>query len=144
MGNVVMEKKEESIKDFTVMVKGTKWTVNFVSVTGDKPQWKGRTASVGIKKIQLNAAEISAARDEQGMFVDYREVINHELIHAFLFECGLNNACSGTSNWSRNEEMVDWFANEMPDITTAVNQLYKKVSKFVEKEMCRKKENGEE
>ncbi len=35
----------------------------------------------------------------------------HEIIHAFLYESGLNS-CS----WGRNEEMVDWIAIQLPKI----------------------------
>lgn len=45
-----------------------------------------------------------------------REVLRHEIIHAFLYESGMD-ACSGSSeNWATNEEMVDWFAIQSPKI----------------------------
>lgn len=34
-----------------------------------------------------------------------RETLRHELIHAFLFESGLDN-----NSWGRNEEIIDWIA----------------------------------
>lgn len=34
-----------------------------------------------------------------------RQVIRHELVHAFLFESGLD-----ASSWGKNEEIVDWIA----------------------------------
>lgn len=36
----------------------------------------------------------------------------HELIHAFLYECGLNDS----SDWARNEELIDWLAIQFPKI----------------------------
>jgi hypothetical protein len=40
-----------------------------------------------------------------------REVVRHEIIHAFLFESGLDaSANSVFGSWAKNEEMVDWFA----------------------------------
>lgn len=45
-----------------------------------------------------------------------REVLRHEIIHAFLHESGLD-ACSGSvDSWATNEEMVDWFAIQSPKI----------------------------
>ena len=45
-----------------------------------------------------------------------KEVLRHEIIHAFLYESGLD-ACSGPAeNWASNEEMVDWFAIQSPKI----------------------------
>lgn len=34
-----------------------------------------------------------------------KSTLRHELIHAFLFESGLDN-----NSWARNEEIVDWIA----------------------------------
>lgn len=39
-----------------------------------------------------------------------KEVLRHELIHAFLNESGLQSCANGADNWAHNEEMVDWFA----------------------------------
>lgn len=45
-----------------------------------------------------------------------REILRHEIIHAFLHESGMD-ACSGPAdNWAVNEEMVDWFAIQAPKI----------------------------
>ena len=35
-----------------------------------------------------------------------KNVIRHELVHAFLYESGLDTC----SDWARNEEIVDWIA----------------------------------
>lgn len=43
------------------------------------------------------------------------KIARHELIHAFLFESGLAEC----SEWARNEEMVDWFAQQSPKIFKA-------------------------
>lgn len=40
-----------------------------------------------------------------------KSVIRHELIHAFLYESGLD-ACS----WAKEEEMVDWLAIQSPKL----------------------------
>lgn len=36
--------------------------------------------------------------------------LRHEIVHAFLSECGLNECSGETDCWARNETMVDWFA----------------------------------
>ena len=43
-----------------------------------------------------------------------KSVIRHELIHALLFESGLD-CCS----WAGNEEMVDWIARQFPKMLDA-------------------------
>ena len=49
---------------------------------------------------------------------EYKKVvIRHELIHAFLFESGLDAA-----SWAMNEEMVDWFALQAPKLMKAFEE----------------------
>lgn len=47
-----------------------------------------------------------------------KEVIRHELIHAFLNESGL-----GDCSWGSNEEMVDWIAIQFPKLLKAFNEI---------------------
>lgn len=53
------------------------------------------------------------------MDVYVRKVIRHEIVHAFLFESGLQESTFGTDAWARNEEMVDWLARQGPKIYEA-------------------------
>lgn len=48
-----------------------------------------------------------------------KQVLRHEVIHAFLSESGLK----GNSDWARNEEMVDYFAIQFPKILKAFMEL---------------------
>lgn len=48
-----------------------------------------------------------------------KQVIRHEIIHAFLDESGL--MCS--SEWARNEEMVDWMAIQIGKIVNAMLEV---------------------
>lgn len=41
-----------------------------------------------------------------------KQVTRHEIIHAFLFESGLDVS----AGWAQNEEIIDWFAIQMPKI----------------------------
>lgn len=44
-------------------------------------------------------------------------VLRHEIIHAFLFESGLDaSSCNFTGSWATNEEMVDWIAIQFPKL----------------------------
>lgn len=46
-----------------------------------------------------------------------KAILRHELIHAFLYESGLDVSTSNCSAaWATNEEMVDWFAIQSPKI----------------------------
>lgn len=46
-----------------------------------------------------------------------KEILRHEIIHAFLYESGMNESshiCGAA--WARNEEMIDFFAIQGPKI----------------------------
>lgn len=52
-----------------------------------------------------------------------KQVMRHEIIHAFLCESGLEaNAGVPTTGWATNEEMVDWIAIQFPKILEAFQQ----------------------
>lgn len=46
------------------------------------------------------------------------KVTRHELVHAFLYESGLD----GCSDWATNEEIVDWIALQFPKMLKAFQQ----------------------
>ena len=39
-----------------------------------------------------------------------KKVKRHEIVHAFLVECGLCECSGEVDAWAMNETMVDWFA----------------------------------
>lgn len=45
-----------------------------------------------------------------------KKVLRHEIVHAFLYESGLDWSASPTECWATNEEMVDWMAIQAPKI----------------------------
>lgn len=50
---------------------------------------------------------------------DYKKsVIRHELIHAFLYESGLDCNCY----WANSEDLVDWIAIQFPKMQKAFEQ----------------------
>lgn len=51
-----------------------------------------------------------------------KKSLRHEIVHAFLYESGLDGSTKSTCAWSRNEEMVDWFALQGPKICEAWKQ----------------------
>ena len=50
--------------------------------------------------------------------------LRHEILHAFLFESGLDASSIATYGpWANNEEMVDWFAIQSPKIFEVYAEL---------------------
>lgn len=51
-------------------------------------------------------------------------VLRHEIVHAFLDESGLMyDANVWNGSWAKNEEMVDWIANQFPKILKAYQEV---------------------
>ncbi len=51
-----------------------------------------------------------------------KQVLRHEIIHAFLYESGLDNSTWKTHGWAVNDEMVDWIAIQSPKIFKAFQE----------------------
>ena len=47
-----------------------------------------------------------------------KKVLRHEIVHAFLYESGLD----ASSEWARNEEIVDWIALQAPKLQKAFEE----------------------
>jgi len=69
------------------------------------------------KEIVLDAHKYDK---EHNLIKDYdrfkRKVLRHEIVHAFLFESGLEDLAG-------NEVVVDWIANQFPKLHKAFKQL---------------------
>lgn len=51
-----------------------------------------------------------------------KKILRHEIIHAFLYESGLHANSCNVHAWAGNEEMVDWFALQMPKLIRAFEE----------------------
>jgi hypothetical protein len=51
-----------------------------------------------------------------------KEILRHEIIHAFFRESGLWNNSGTVDAWATNEEMVDWIALQFPKILKAFQE----------------------
>lgn len=72
-----------------------------------------------LDKTEAWNKESQTARD-----ISIKETLRHEIIHAFLNESGLqDNAGQPSGAWSKNEEMVDWFAIQSPKIFKVYEEL---------------------
>lgn len=62
--------------------------------------------------VDISENHDSNAIGDIGVYI--KQVIRHELIHAFLSESGLND-----ESWANNEEIVDWIAFMFPKMLKA-------------------------
>lgn len=54
-----------------------------------------------------------------------KETVRHEILHAFLYESGLDaGSIDVKGGGARNEEMIDWFAIQAPKIVKVWQQCH--------------------
>lgn len=53
----------------------------------------------------------------------FASTVRHEIIHAYLCESGLMGSSNSVNCWAMNEEMVDWFAIQMPKLIKTFREL---------------------
>ena len=69
-----------------------------------------------VENMEESKKDLNAKKDLE----EYKKSVKrHELIHAFLYESGLD-CCS---NWATNEEMVDFFAIQFPKMLKAFQDV---------------------
>ena len=60
---------------------------------------------------------------DEGVQDIFAQTVRHEVIHAFLAESGLTGSSNPTNCWAMNEEMVDWFAIQIPKLMKTFAEL---------------------
>ena len=109
---------KRKVNAMTVNVLGTIYTIR-ESNKVDNPNLDGVD---GYCDSSTKTIVIDTFKDSPGSLEDLdayrRQVIRHELVHAFLFESGLD-ACS----WARNEEIVDWMAIQFPKLLKVFKEI---------------------
>ena len=102
----------------TVNILGTEYTVNkLLERQDEKLKTLAGYIDNTVKKIVI--AEVDKQWDSVEDTEEYeKQVLRHEIIHAFLDESGLR----GNSDWARNEEMVDFFAIQFYKIAKAFKE----------------------
>ena len=93
-----------------VNVLGTEYTLTESNEAND-PKLVDRDGycDTSTKECVVDEMNDTSATAKRNLPEYKKSVKRHELIHAFLYESGLD-VCS----WAGNEEMVDWFAIQFP------------------------------
>lgn len=108
----------------TVNILGVEWTINTVKEFPEYLKEHEETAT-GLcngfdKDIWVkDMSEMDCKKKDELL----RNVIRHEVTHAFLFESGLSENTGYSACWATNEEMIDWFAIQSPKIFKAFKEL---------------------
>lgn len=101
----------------TVNILGTRYTIKESNKIAD-PNLEGND---GYCDTSIKTIVIDTFKNYPGSKADLesykKQVIRHEMVHAFLFESGLDG-CS----WAKDEEIVDWIACQFPKLQEAFAQ----------------------
>ena len=97
-----------------VDVLGTKYTIE----QSDKVKDINLENCDGYCDCSIKKIIIDTFKDSPGSIKDLstykKQVLRHELVHAFLHESGLDG-----NSWAVNEEVVDWIAHQFPKMLKA-------------------------
>ena len=104
-----------------INILGTEYDI-ILEDPADDPKLKdcdGYT-DTSVKKLVVDSMD--SHKDDPGRKSDLayyqRQVLRHEIIHAFLFESGLDASCS----WAANEEAIDWIAIQLPKLAAVMKE----------------------
>ena len=96
-------------------ILGSEWTLEYRTYQEDKILENCDGYSDWTVKLIVVEREM-----EGGTLLNMNEFIKkvarHEIVHAYLFECGLAECSGKADSWALNETMVDWFARTGPKI----------------------------
>ncbi|MGF1918977.1 hypothetical protein [Enterococcus faecalis] len=104
-----------------VNVLGVEYTIYTEVTEEDKSYMKGNDgiADFTTKEIFIAPLDEDDPYSMKDMKVYENRTIRHEIIHAILFESGLDN----NAEWPRNEEIVDWIAIQFPKLLNIYKEL---------------------
>lgn len=111
-----------------VNILGTTYKVYLNVHSAKDPQLDGLFGYTSFYDKKIVVADVRTipgweSAEDAAAFDTFACTVRHEVIHAYLMESGLNGSANSTDCWARNEEMVDWFAIQMPKIMKTFNEL---------------------
>ncbi|HIT90135.1 MAG TPA: hypothetical protein IAC41_06935 [Candidatus Merdenecus merdavium] len=107
-----------------VNILGTEYAI-YREHEGENPKLEGKDGYMDSSTKKIVVAVFEEDQDTKKDLEYYaKAVMRHEIIHAFLFESGLDS-CSNNhfGAWSENEEMIDWIAIQSPKIFRAFQEV---------------------
>ena len=109
-----------------INILGTEYTVNFYNYTDKEIFGKhnicgyhcGNTKEIAVGRIGTFPG--FGEESEEFCKVEEKNILRHEIVHAFLCESGLQDSSNPSKGgWAMNEEMVDWISSQAPKMLKA-------------------------
>ena len=114
------------MQDFKVNILGSEWSVKFENEEA-YPNLTNVDGYTDLSIREIVVDDMKASQGQIGVKADLesyqKQVVRHEIIHAFLLESGLDSNSNSADSWAVNEEMVDWFAIQSPKIFKVFSEL---------------------
>lgn len=114
------------MQDFKVNILGSEWNVKFRNEK-EYPNLTNVDGYTDLSIREIVVDDMEASQGQIGAKADLKsyqkQVVRHEIIHAFLLESGLDSNSNSADSWAVNEEMVDRFAIQSPKIFKVFNEL---------------------
>lgn len=113
------------MKNGTINILGTNYNIKVIEPNEDmnKNNWVGLCDGF-TKEILLSDLSNKDDLDDIQINAYHKETLRHEIIHAFFNESGLQDSTFAFDGpWSKNEEMVDWFAIQASKIFEAMKSV---------------------
>lgn len=108
--------------DMTTNILGTEYKIEYRDYDQDPSFKDWNVCGYCEKHMKLivvgNMKTFASYKDAPSEVIDNceKEIIRHEVIHAYLNESGLQDCADSHESWANNDEMVDWFAIQGPKI----------------------------
>lgn len=112
----------------TVNILGTEYTIKNVKISECsflKDNNFSGSCNSQTKEILIGdptEEEYFGKLTEQEQTSTIKEVLRHEIVHAFFNESGLQQSSNQCEAWAINEEMVDWIAIQSPKMFKAFQE----------------------
>ena len=113
-----------------INILGTEYTIKTVKISEcemlQKEHWAGCCSEESKEIIVADISEESyfPYMNDEEKETFRKKILRHEIIHAFLNESGLSDSSSTPDGgWAKHEEMVDWFALQLPKIFEAFKEV---------------------
>ncbi len=128
MGKYITETRPE---DFIINVLGTSYHVRFKTKEEDELLKEVDGYCDNTTREIIIAWFEDEPMNHKDMHEYVKRCIRHEIVHAFLYQCGLDS--NSVHQWARNEEMVDWIAIQLHRLETVCNYAEEKYRKGISK-----------
>lgn len=120
-------------KDSIVNIMGEPWTITFKTKEEDPHLVEcDAYCDYTIKTIVIEWYEWDGM-NYNNMAEYTGKVIRHEMVHAMLYESGLDK--NSLKEWARNEEMVDWIAIQLEKLARTILPVAKDICEELQKDL---------